>query len=60
MTEDQFLKAAFVNYDCSAFCASTVRIQNLKPIKAKFNSIRFRILRTAKRQREALRSELNE
>ena len=60
MDEEQFLRAVTVNYYSSVFYASSVWYQNAKAIhKTKFNSIHFRILRTATRSFGASRPELS-
>jgi len=59
MTEEQFLKAATVNYYSTVFYSSSVWFHSVKAIhKTKFNSLHFRMLRTATRQHETSRSEL--
>ena len=54
LTESQFLKAATANYYGTVFYASSVWYQNIKQThKNKFDTIHFRMLRTATRQRES-------
>ncbi len=61
MTEEQFLKAVTVNYYRAVFYASSVWFQSTKKVyKIKFDSIHFRILRTATHQYEVSRSILTE